>query len=119
MLSATELADMKLMVADTLVDSCTRRRTTTVADSAGGYTETTADAGPYDCLLMPANTQAALDLVAQDIKIVCPYVIRFEAGRDIRAGDRVLIGVRTFEVKAPLKGAVMELVRRVACVEIT
>ena len=119
MFSATELADMQATAAETLVDSGTIRRPTKVADGAGGYTETTADTGPYDCLLMPANTQAQLELVAQGIKVVCPYVIRFEAGRDVRADDQVLIGARTFEVKAPLKGGAMELVRRVACVEIT
>ena len=119
MLSATELADMKLNVTATLVDSCIRRRPTSTADGAGGSIVSWATSSAMPCLLMPAGVQAQLELVAQSLTLVSPYVVRFAAGTDIRVDDELDIGARTFVVKAPLAGGAMELVRRVAVVEIT
>jgi hypothetical protein len=119
MIDVNDLVMMRETAADALVDSCILRRPTSTLDGAGGSTVSYTTSGVMPCLLMPAGVQAQLELVAQSVVLASPYVVRFTAGADIRVDDELTISGRTFVVRAPLAGGAMELVRRVAVVEIT
>ena len=104
MLSATQIADMRTTAALALPDTATISRVTRASDSAGGWTETwvTAASG-VACRIMPRYQISGNEgPAAGSQQAVAQWALTMPVGTDLRAGDRVVVASRTFEVYALL-----------------
>ena len=100
MLSATQIADMRTTAALALPDTATISRMTRASDSAGGWTETWATAASgVACRIMPRYQVSSTEGPAAGTQeAVAQWTLTMPVGTDLRAGDRVVIATRTFEV---------------------
>ena len=116
LLSAVEIAEMRITLNRTLPDTAPIERDTQVSDGAGGYTVTTATSAAVACRVAMASGREVT--IAGRLDAVGTWTITMPALTDVAAPDRIRIGSRTFEVVLPLRPRSWELSRRVVCLEI-
>lgn len=108
MLSSTQIADMRTTAALALPDTATISRVARASDGAGGWTETwsTAASG-VACRIMPRYQVSSTEGPAVGTQeAVAQWALTMPVGTDLRAGDRVVVASRTFEVYALLSAGV-------------
>ena len=123
-LSDALLASLRARAEALLAHTCTISRPgTPTLDANGGETSTyTAVASGVACMLRPLG-QGDERYVAAGVVAQASWVVRLPAGTDVRALDRLVTSVdgesKTLEVLPPTGSSSYELVRTVACTEIT
>lgn len=118
MLTAAEITSMRSVQALALPDSCIISRDTIASDGRGGVTRTPATVATVDCRLAVGGGQATEEIDAERLRNESSWIITVAQGTDVRDGDRIVIGSRSFEVlKARAHGA-WEMARQVTCIEI-
>lgn len=116
LLSPTEISSMRADLERMMPDSATIQRDTLASDGSGGQSvASTATTGPFACRVALASGQE--EVIAGRLDAVGTWTITLPALTDVAAGDRILIGSRTFEVKLPLRPRSWELSRRVLVTE--
>lgn len=116
LLSAAEIAAMRADLNRMMPDSATIQRDTIGSDGSGGQTVTgTTTTGPFACRVAVASGKE--EVIAGKLDAVGSWTITMPAGTDVLAGDRILIGSRTFEVSIPLRPRSWQLSCRVLCTE--
>lgn len=116
LLSAAELASMRSTLNRTLPDTATIQRDVVGSDGSGGQTVTSiTTTGAFACRVAVAAGRE--EVIAGKLDAVGTWTITLPALTDIAAGDRIVIGSRTFEVSLPLRPRSWELSRRVLCTE--
>jgi hypothetical protein len=117
MLNERELAGMRTTNAEALPEVAVVRRSTYAADGKGGTATETDVVGTYPCRI-GSLSQADQTVYAEKLGARVGAYLIFPSGTPVASRDRVLIGVRAFEVlAAPDRGA-WELTRRTVCVEV-
>ena len=97
-LSAAELAGFRATQDENLPDTCTISRATLVADGMGGFTETWATVATVACRLGVAGTRPNEVESSEQLRNVADFVFTFPRGTSVLNGDRIVMGIRTFDV---------------------
>ena len=116
MLSATELGAMRAAVEASLPDMCEVQRVTLAAGSYGEQTESWKSIATVACRVAPAGGLPQERVMAERLGNVSTWTVTLPALTDVRVGDRLLVGTRTFAVAGVLARS-EEIVRRVVCSE--
>ena len=117
MLSERELAGMRTTNVEALPEIAVVQRATYAADGKGGTATETSTVGTFPCRI-GSLSQADQTVYAEKLGARVGAYLIFPSGTPVASRDRVLIGVRAFEVlAAPDRGA-WELTRRTVCVEV-
>lgn len=118
MSTPANLAGMRVRANRWLTDTCTIRRGTGTYDGDGNA-ETFADlATNVACSLSPTGGGNESDGPKGGIVAVSRWRIRLPYGQDVKVTDRIVIGLRTFEVNG-VDARTFEVRRTVHCTEIT
>lgn len=118
MLSTSDLTAMRATLAGSMPDSVAISRVTSVSDGYGGGTETWATAATVAGRVSPSGYAPDERAVAQRLGNVSSWVITLPALTDVRVTDRLVVGARSFEVKAVLGARSYEVSRRAVCIEV-
>lgn len=118
MLTAAEIAQMRVTQAAALPDTGTVQRKSAPADGRGGQAVSYTDfATGVNCRL--GQGQGAKPGTRGDrIDTRIPWVVTFAYNQDIRSTDRIVIGGRTFEVISLEDHTEWMTALRVNCIEI-
>lgn len=113
MLTATELAQLRQDVLETLPDTCRIERAT-ITNTNGNVSETwgTAVASAV-CRLDPDNRRQEDAVLADRESGVARYLLSLAYDTDIRDGDRVVVNGRTYQASQIHENHTMRAVRRV------
>jgi len=107
LLSSAQITAMRTTADLALPDTVVISRRTVASDGAGGWSETWATAATVAGRLMPKyQISGSEGQQAGQIQAVAQWVATLPAGTDLRAGDRVTVAGRTFEVQAVLSAGV-------------
>lgn len=117
MLTAAELTAMRATLNASLPDTCEISRVTLEPDGAGGQIETWETIATVACRVAPSGQSPQERAVAERVASVSTWTLTLPAETDVRASDRLIAGVRRFEVVGVLAHSV-EIARRVVCVEV-
>ena len=118
MISSTELDVMRTLQTATLDLTCQIRRKTLTDDQMGGQTESWANSGSQTVCRVTETASATEGLSADREVSQIGYIITLPYGKDVIAGDRLLVsGSRTFEILGVIKRS-YETATRVICQEI-
>lgn len=117
LLSSAELTSMRAVHDGTLPDTCTVERATgTQTDIGEGVPSWATLASSVACRLAP-NTEREQDLGMRSVA-VGEWVLTVTHDQDLVAGDRVVVGARTFNVLGVTEGRSWGLCRRAALIEV-
>ena len=120
MITSSELDVMRALQTATLELTCQIRRKTLTDDSMGGQTESWANSGSQTvCRISEISNANATERLLADREVSqMGYIVTLPYGKDVIAGDRLLIsGSRTFEILGVIKRS-YETATRVICTEI-
>ena len=117
MLSDTELAAMRGTQAEALPDMCQGRRKTAARDGMGGQNETWRTTAIVACRVAPSGYIPQERVIAERMAAASLWTLTLPAGTDVKAADRLAVGMRTFEAAAVLARS-YETARRVVCTEV-
>jgi len=118
MITAGELAVMRLAQAGALPDTCTIRRATPGVDSIGQPTLSWSDqVKNVACRL--SQRRAVEEVAGERVVRVTGWVLTVAHGTDLTAADRVKVGARTFEVVGVSTGQSWSTAVRAELVEVT
>ena len=107
LLSSAQITAMRATADLALPDTVVISRRTVASDGAGGWSETWATAATVAGRLQPKyQISGSENVAAGQIQAVAQWVATLPAGTDLRAGDRVTVAGRTFEVQAVLSAGV-------------
>mgnify|MGYP000871490242 FL=1 len=116
MLTASELTALRNTQAQTLTETATIQRKTTVSDGAGGFSDTWATVGSAKCRVAPGGTGTA-QLLAGKLNEKSGWRITLPQGTDVIEADRIEVDSRSFEVLSVLGAWTNETARVCLCVE--
>ena len=118
MLTAEELAAMKLMQESALPDTCMRTRTPLVSDGMGGQKEGTPVMACYACRLsnrgVPSQYEAMGAALGQQL-----WMVTLPCDADVIAEDVLTIGAQTMRVLGIASGGEWQTATRAVCVEVS
>lgn len=117
MLTSGELARARADTEALLPDTCEISRVTLEPDGAGGQTETWETIATVACRVAPSGQSPQERAVAERVASVSTWTITLPAETDVKVGDRLTIGARTFAVAGVLARS-NEIARRVVCSEV-
>jgi len=117
MITSDELEWMREYQEDALPDTATIQRVSRTPDNAGGASESWEKVATVACRVAPSGRAPEDRAVAERLNVTSSWTITVPAETDVRAGDRVVVDARTFEVLAVLAGS-YETARRVVCSEV-
>lgn len=107
LLSSAQITSMRTTADLALPDTVVISRRTTASDGAGGWTETWATSATVAGRLMPKYQISGTEgQAAGQVQAEATWALTLPAGTDLRAGDRVVVAGRTFEVQALLSAGV-------------
>lgn len=113
MLTADQLASMKVTQGAALNTTCTIKQRTFSADTVGGRTESEANrATNVACRLGPYRAPTE-GVVAEQLAGHEAFVLTLPAGQAIEVTDRVVIGSDSYEVVGVESAGTWETARRV------
>lgn len=118
MLPSDQLSALRSDLATFLTESAQVQRATTASDGYGGQTASWGLVATVSALRTTTGLRPDERVIAERLTAHQTFVILMPSGTDVRNGDRVVIGTRTFEVVAVLSGG-FEVLRRVMVVEVT
>lgn len=117
MLSAHELAALRVAHREALPETATIRRMTEASDGMGGRRKMPATLSvELPCRLAPLGQSAQERIIAERLTGVTAYVATLPAESDVQMEDELEIRGHTLRVIAIL-GSSFETARRVACME--
>lgn len=120
MISAADLASMRTSLTESMPDSCQVRRNAPTPDGAGGQIDAESTVATVACRISPLSRSdrlAELE-IADRLTAVASWLITLPAGTDVTEKDRILSGVRTFEVASVLGPRTWELAVRLVGQEV-
>ena len=107
LLSSAQITSMRTTADLALPDTVVISRRTTASDGAGGWSETWATSATVAGRLMPKYQISGTEgQAAGQIQAAAQWACTLPAGTDLRAGDRVTVAGRTYEVQAVLSAGV-------------
>lgn len=107
LLSPAQITAMRTTADLALPDTVVISRRTVSSDGAGGWNESWATAATVAGRLMPRYQISSMEGQGPgQIQAVAQWTLTLPAGTDLRAGDRVAVAGRTFEVYALLSAGV-------------
>lgn len=118
LLSTAEIASMRATQALAWPDTCTISRATVASDGMGGQTETWSTVATVACRLGVSGTRPNEGETGDQLRTSADFVFTMEQGTDVRNGDRIGFGSRTFEV-TKAQAHSWETALRVVVVEVT
>lgn len=116
MLSATELAAMRVVQAATMTSTAVVTRIARTSDDMGGWTqsETTHSLA---CRIAPSANMPTASIYAGRLAEGLPWRLTVAAGADVQEGDRVTVDGRGFEVLGVMGPYTNETARVCVCAE--
>jgi len=108
-----ELADLASEQLAAMPDTCTITRPQRMSDHAGGETNTSTVVGAVACRYEPESRRAVVAVVAGAVVTLAYWTFTMPAGTDVRAGDLLTVGARTFAVAGVLGPTSYQLALRV------
>ena len=117
MLTAAELTAMRATLNASLPDTCEISRVTLEPDGAGGQTETWETIVTVACRVAPSGRSPQERVIAERLSNESTWTLTLPAETDVQAGDRIVVGTRTFRVAGVLTRS-FETARRVVCSEV-
>ena len=118
MLNTAQITALRAQQALALPDTVVIQRRTLASDGAGGPTETWAALATVAGRLSADNRAAREAAAAGRLTTSTPYRVTLPAETAVASADRLVIGVRTFEVNQVMAGGAWETARVCLCVEI-
>lgn len=115
MLTPDELAALREDVLATLPDTCAVQRVT-LAAAGGGQAETWNTVTTVACRVAPSGRSPQERAIAERLGNVSAWTLTLPALTDVRVGDRLTVGARTFAVAGVLARS-NEIARRAVCSE--
>ena len=116
MLTTSELTSLRAVQAQTMTETATIQRKTSVSDGAGGFSDTWATVGSAACRVAPGGAGTA-QILAGRLNEKSGWRITLPQGTDVSEADRINVGSRSFEVLSVLGAWTMETARVCLCVE--
>lgn len=100
MLSAAELAAMRVVQTAALPGTAVIERCTLASDGMGGYDQTWAAAGTVAARLYPQNTRVVAESVMGGAQVISEtrWFVTLPVGSTVTAADRLVIDGRSWEV---------------------
>ena len=117
MLTPDELAALRDDMAALMPETCVISRATETTDSAGFVTRTHAPVGTAICRLDPAGRVGTRDVIALRETLAMYRQLTVPHVTDIRAGDRVTVAGRDYEIIQLDDDHSLRAVRRATIVE--
>ena len=115
--TADELADLQSEQLASMPDTCTITRSLQVSDNAGGMTSASTVIATVACRYGPESRRAVVVVVAGRIVAVAHWTFTFPLGTDVRNGDLLTVGTRTWEIAGVLSPDSYQLATRVRAQE--
>lgn len=122
MIGMDELSAMRQAVIHALPDSAEVQRATALSDGLGGQTIVWITVTTLPCRLsLPTSGTPGITMLGQMLgerianRVV--FVASFLASSDVRAGDRIIVDGRNYEVLSVINGS-WEIARRAIVVEV-
>jgi len=116
MLTAEQLAAIQAVQAEAMTQTATIIRLSNVSDGMGGYTQTSTES-PAACRVAPSRNMPDATVFAGRLNESIPWRVYLPAGTDVREGDRLTVGDRTFEVLGILAPHTYETATCCVCAE--
>lgn len=98
MLSASDLASMQATQVETMTSTATVKRALAVPDGAGGANDLWSIVASVGCRFSPVRTTMQEHVVGERVAMLAPWTVTLPVETDVRSGDRLVIGARTFDV---------------------
>ena len=115
--TADELADLQAEQLAALPDTCTITRSQQVSDGAGGMTSASTVIATVACRYGPESRRAVVVVVAGRVVAVAHWTFTSPLGTDVRNGDLLTVGARTWEIAGVLSPTSNQLAVRVRAQE--
>jgi head-tail adaptor len=116
-LSTSDLLAMREVQSAVLLETATVQRQSPTSDGAGGATESWATVASVACRVGVSSSSSQERALAERVTNVSTWTLTLPVGTDVRVGDRLVVGTRTFEVLAVLSHSLVTALR-VVCVEV-
>lgn len=114
MFGTEALASVRTLAERALPETCAITRNTPVEDAYGGETESWATAATVAARIAPTGQTPAERSIADQVQTAVTASIVLPQSADVRAGDRLVIGSRTFEVQGVVKPSLAAVQRAVS-----
>jgi hypothetical protein len=118
MLTPNELRGMRTTNTEALPEVAVVQRSTYSPDGRGGTETVTSVVGTFPARI-GALSQADQTMYADKLGARVGFILVFPSGTPVEPRDRVVIGVRSFEVLASPDRGAWELTRRAVVVEVS